>query len=210
MKKLLYISLISLSFILPSKVFAFTGTLSLECDTLTKKVGETISCTLYGNTDGSVSAVEGNLVYGADVTLSNVTVPTIWQGNYENKSLLLYTDTNKTGKFELLKFNVSSNNAGEKTLTFSNVYFSDDAFTRHSVLNPNYVLTFITEEEQNQNDEQTSAVVVDDNNSENKEEKPSETNPDSGSFIPLTLIIVLSSLSVLIFIKTKNKKIFKL
>lgn len=210
MKKLLYISLISLSFILPSKVFAFTGTLSLECDTLTKKVGETISCTLYGNTDGSVSAVEGNLVYGADVTLSNVTVPTIWQGNYENKSLLLYTDTNKTGKFELLKFNVSSNNAGEKTLTFSNVYFSDDAFTRHSVLNPNYVLTFITEEEQNQNDEQTSAVVVDGNNSENKEEKPSETNPDSGSFIPLTLIIVLSSLSVLIFIKTKNKKIFKL
>lgn len=210
MKKLLYISLISLSFILPSKVFAFTGTLSLECDTLTKKVGETISCTLYGNTDGSVSAVEGNLVYGADVTLSNVTVPTIWQGNYENKSLLLYTDTNKTGKFELLKFNVSSNNAGEKTLTFSNVYFSDDAFTRHSVLNPNYVLTFITEEEQNQNDEQTSAVVVDDNNSENKEEKPSETNPDSGSFIPLTLIVVLSSLSVLIFIKTKNKKIFKL
>ena len=92
--------------ILPTKVFALTQSLSLECDSFTKKVGENISCVLYGNSDGNVSAAETKLVY-SDLVISNETKSNIWQGDYENKSLLVYTDTNKIGKFELLSFNVT-------------------------------------------------------------------------------------------------------
>lgn len=208
MKKLLYVSLVSLAFILPSKVFAFTGSLSIECDSLTKKVGENITCTLYGNTDSNVSAIETTLVYDNSVTLKNVTVPSIWQGNYENKSLLLYTDTNKTGKFEILKFNITSSEAGEKTLTFNNTYFSDASFVRNQILNPNYIFTFISEEEQNQNEDETAAVVVDDNSSSTTKE--TEENVDTGSFLPITLIVVLSLIGLVVFFKSKNKKMFRL
>ncbi|MBR5662991.1 MAG: hypothetical protein IKX00_05065 [Bacilli bacterium] len=208
MKKLIYIYLISLFVILPSKAFAFTGSLELECDNLTKKVGETISCTLYGKSDSGVSAVEATLVYDG-YTIKNAVVPSIWEGDYENKSLLLYTDTNKTTKFELLKFDVTSSEAGEKNLTFNNVYFSDASFARNQILNPNYTFTFISEEESQQNEENTSATIVDeDTSSANKSE--TESNVDTGTFMPIALILVLSTLSVIIFTKVKGKKIYKL
>ena len=208
MKKLIYISLISLFVILPSKAFAFTGSLELECDNLTKKVGETISCTLYGKSDSAVSAVEAALVYDG-YTIKNAVVPSIWEGDYENKSLLLYTDTNKNTKFELLKFDVTSSEAGEKALTFNNTYFSDASFVRNQISNPNYTFTFVSEEEANKTEEDTSATVVEEETS-NTNKGETESNVDTGAFMPIALILVLSTLSVVIFTKVKGKKIYKL
>ena len=213
MKKLIYISLISLFVILPSKAFAFTGSLELECDNLTKKVGETISCTLYGKSDSQVAAAETKLVYDG-YTIKNVVVPSIWQGDYVNKSLLVYTDTNKTTKFQLLKFDVTSTTAGEKTLTFSDSYLTDASFVRNQILNPNYTFTFVSEEEATNTEEQTSATVVDEditNNGGSSESKTeTEENANTGTFLPIALILVLSTLSVVIFTKVKGKKIYKL
>ena len=141
-------------------------------------------------------------------------VPSIWQGDYVNKSLLVYTDTNKTTKFELLKFDVTSTTAGEKTLTFSDSYLTDASFVRNQILNPNYTFTFVSEEEATNTEEQTSATVVDEdttNNGSSSESKTeTEENANTGTFLPIALILVLSTLSVVIFTKVKGKKIYKL
>lgn len=206
MRKILYLILISLVFVIPSKVYAFSGSLSLECDSFTKKVGENISCILYGSTDSAVSAVETKLVYDS-LLVSNETVPSIWQGDYENKLLLLYTDVNKTNKFELLKFDVTSNEEGNKNLTFSDTYFSDASFVRNQILNPNYTFTFVKEEEQTN----PPAEIIDDNSNNNQNNNSNSEeieNPKSGSFIPYLLISLLISISLFSFIKSKNKKIY--
>ena len=210
MKKIYILIILLLAFIIPVKANALTGTISLECDSFTKKVGENISCTLYGNSNEGVSAFESNIVKGDSLRLSNLNVSTIWQGDIENNSVLLYTDTNKTDKFELFTFNVTSDEVGESSLTFNNTYFTDSSFVRNVILNPNYTFTFISEEESQQNDDETAAEIVDD---DTKPSSPSEEeieNPGSGSFIPLALVFVLSTIGVLIFFKVKNKKIYKL
>ena len=216
MKKVFYLLIaISLAFILPSKVLALSGDLSIECDSTTKKVGESISCILYGHSDDEVSAVETTLKYDDGLTLSNPVVPSIWQGDYENKSLLLYTDTNKSLKFELLRFNITSNSEGTYNFTFKDTYFTDKLFSRVHVSNPNYRLKFISEEEAKEEEEKTIAVVINpDTSSETTtttENKTTETeeNPNSGTFIPYILIITLFASGVVIRFKTK-KKIFKL
>lgn len=207
MKKIICFIVLLLAFVLPIKVFALSGTITLECDDFTKKVGETISCTLYGNSDELVSAVESKIVNAEGLNLSSVTVPSIWQGDYENESILLYTDTNKSGKFEVLKFNVTSSQVGEKNLTFEDTYFTDSSFVRNVILNPNYKFKFISDEESQQIDDETNADIVPDNNngSENSSEEDIE-NPGSGSFIPLVSILVLSTISAFIYFKVRNKK----
>jgi hypothetical protein len=212
MKKIFGLFIILLAFTITSKVYALEGRLILECDSYNKKVGETISCVLYGNSSEGISAVETKLVYN-NLSLSNITIDSGWQGDYENKSLLLYTDTNKTGKFELMRFNVTSTVAGPKNFTFSDSYFTDSSFIRNQILNPDYTLTFVSDEEASNNDEQTSATIVDENTpTSNSQEGNKEEieNPDEGSFLPLLLVIFLSTTSVVIYFKTKNKKIFKL
>ena len=216
MKKVFYLLIaISLAFILPSKVFALSGDLSIECDSTTKKVGESISCVLYGHSDDEVSAVETTLKYDAGLTLSNPVVPSIWQGDYENNSLLLYTDTNKSLKFELLRFNITSNSEGTYNFTFKDTYFTDKQFARVQISNPNYRLKFISEEKAKEEEEKTVAVIINPNTSSDPiattENKTTETekNPESGAFIPVILIGTLTIIGIVIKFKTK-KKLFKL
>jgi len=211
MKRIFGLFIILLAFTVTSKVYALEGKLILECDSYNKKVGENISCILYGNSSEEVSAVETKLVYN-NLSLTNIAVNSEWQGDYENKSLLLYTDTNKTGKFELMRFNLTSTVAGSTNLTFNDTYFTDSSFVRNQLLNPDYTLTFISDDE-NDDSDPTAAVIVDENTPTsniqdgNKEEVE---NPDEGAFLPLLLVIVLSTISVTVYLKTKNKKIFKL
>ena len=212
MKKIFRLLIILLAFTVTSKVYALEGRITLECDSYNKKVGETISCTLYGNSDSGVSAVETKFEYN-NLSLTNITVPSTWQGDYENKSLLLYTDTNKTGKFELLSFKVTSTVAGPKNFTFTDTYFTDASFTRNQLLNPDYTLTFVSDEEASNQEEQNEATIVDENtptNNSQTENKEEIENPDEGAFLPLLLVLVLSIISVVVYFKTKGKKIFKL
>ena len=210
MKKIFGLFIILLAFTVTSKVYALDGKLILECDSYNKKVGETISCILYGNSSEEVSAVETKLVYN-NLSLTNIVVNDKWQGDYENKSLLLYTDTNKTGKFELMRFNVTSTVSGSTNLTFNDTYFTDSSFVRNQLLNPDYTLTFVSDDE-NDDSDPTAAVIVDENTPTSNSSQGTEEveNPDEGAFLPLLLVIVLSTISVTVYLKTKNKRIFKL
>ena len=213
MKKLFYLLFLGLVLTLPIKAYAvIRGELILECDSYTKKIGESISCVLYSNADEGISAVETTLNYDNGLTLSNPVVPSIWQGDYENNSLLLYTDVNKPLKSELLRFNITSSTKGTYSFTFKDTYFSDSSFNRVQIANPNYTFKFISEEESKPNDDAIIAVVVDDKNSTNNDNKYVETeeNPGTGAFISISLLVVLSTLSVIIYFKTKRKKLYKL
>ena len=159
---------------------------------------------MYGKTDSEVSAVESHLVYEDDLKIKNEVVPTIWQGGYENKVLLLYTDTNKTTKFELLTFKVSSETAGTKTLSFETSKFSDKEFNLINISSPKYTFTF-TDESQS-----TDPEIIDDDTKKDEEKKSDGENVPTGAFLPITLIGVLSVTSGVIYFKTKKKKIYKL
>lgn len=217
MKKLFYLLLfLSLSFLLTIKAnAALTGQLDIECDSFTKKVGESVSCTLYGNANEVITAVETTFKYNDGLTLINALVPSIWQGDFENNSLLIYTDNDVHTKIELLTFNLTSSNAGDYSLTFKDTYFTDSSFNRIQIANPNYTFKFISEEESKTEEEKTIAVIVDENNTEannssnNNKTVETEENPNSGAFIPVVLIGTLLITSLVIKFKAK-KKIFKL
>lgn len=219
MKKILSFLILLLAFIIPSKVFALTASISLECDSITKKVGETISCTLYGNSDAGISAVESAVIYSSDLTINNVSVNSSWQGTYEDESFLLYTDSNKAGKFEIAKINVTSSKAGKYTLYFEGTKFTDASFVRNEIANPNYFFTFISEEESKKEEEKTTPTIVDDDTKEQKEKEENSSqsdnkeeteNPGTGAFMPIILISSLLIIGSITYIKVKNKKIYKL
>lgn len=182
---------------------AFTGKLELVCDTYTQKIGDNINCILYGIVDSEISAVESNFVYDTNLVLKDFEVPSFWQGEADNKSLLLYTDVNQKDKFMFATFNVTSSEVGDMKLSFADTYFSDKDFGRNQILNPNYTFKFLSEEDYNKNVPGTDIAPEDDSN-----DGDNSDNPGTGYFIPVALISGLTILAGCIFIKSRKNKIF--
>lgn len=144
LKKILYGLITICLVVLPLNVQALEGSLQLNCSKTKIAPGETISCTLNGTVTGdSVSAVS------AKISTSNNTFLTleekvivngsIWVGDADNGEVELYTDSNKTGTFEIVKFNLTASSnitLGEDTeVRVSDVSFVDSNFKSVSVAN---------------------------------------------------------------------------
>ena len=82
--------------------------LNIKCDSNTIKVGDSVTCTLKGNvSDYEVSAFESKIdITESDLKLEKVEVDSIWEGDGEEGNVVLYTDKNKSDKFNLLTFTV--------------------------------------------------------------------------------------------------------
>lgn len=116
---------IFLLIIFPYKVNAASMSLSFSCSAAT--AGKSTTCTLRGNaTDDGVTGIEGN------ISITNATVTSIspsggWEqmpGN-NNTYMAYYADTPKTGSFTIATITINTANAGNSTISMSNVQFVD-------------------------------------------------------------------------------------
>ena len=139
MKKYLYILTISL-LALPMSANTLTGSVDIQCAKTELKVDESTTCTIKGNTTDEVSAVSMKLGVGSNLTLTSVTTDSIWQGDGEGGNIELYTDSNKSGNFNIATFTIKADSVSSSVTTnvsLSNVNLSDKNFEETSIkVNP--------------------------------------------------------------------------
>ena len=126
-------SLVLLLLLIPFHVRALTGSIAVTCDKTKVSPGDTISCSIRGTAaDDSVPSVSAKLKLSSNLTLGNVVVDSSWQGDGEGGNIDLYTDSNKTGTFNIATFTatVSSSISGgtSEKITLDTVKFSGSDF----------------------------------------------------------------------------------
>ena len=103
------ISTLLISFL--SKTYALDGfgTINLSCDNTTIFNTDSINCTITGTvaSTSEVSSLSAQINLSDNLELSNVTVDSsVWQGDGEEGDIKLYTDSNKSGTFNIVTFTV--------------------------------------------------------------------------------------------------------
>jgi len=134
MKKKLFIILGLLTALIPIKASALNASLTLSCDKVVLKPGETTNCEVKGNTKEPINGLDFELTFGENLTYSDIVYSTAWQGEDPEPRVVLYTSNNKVGDFPAVTFKVKA--ADIKTgvtsnITLKNVGISDENFEMH-------------------------------------------------------------------------------
>lgn len=132
MKKKTILLLGLIGVVLPLNAKALTGSVNLSCDKTTLKPSEVTTCKITGNINEEVSAVSMKVKVGDNLTLSNITTDSIWQGDGLDGDIELYTDTNKKGNFNIATFKVTASSittGADTTVSLDEVALSDESFT---------------------------------------------------------------------------------
>ena len=132
MKKKLLILLIIM--LLPIKLFALSGSISISCPTTTLEQNKTYNCSIKGYTSEEISALTAKLSSSSNLTISNIQTASIWQGNGTGGSIDLYTDSNKNGNFNIATFNIKLTDKSNSSLTVNSIRFSDANFKDHIIV----------------------------------------------------------------------------
>lgn len=107
-KRLIICLILGLFVVLPFKVYALDGG-TLSCDKAKIAVGESLTCSLVGNSTMEVSSLSGKVKVSDSLKLEPIfNVSDIWLGDVLNGDIQLYTDNNKTGNFDIVTFKVTA------------------------------------------------------------------------------------------------------
>lgn len=128
-KRILFLTAVLGSF-LPLKVKATTEGISISCDgNNTVMASSSITCKITGYTNSAVSGLQFHLTSDSLATISNIRVASIWQGDGEDGNIGVYTDTNKTGIFDIATFTLTAKDTGGTAHIYANdIIFSDASF----------------------------------------------------------------------------------
>lgn len=135
MRSFKYIGFLFLSLLVPFQVKALGTSISLSCDKTTLKALESTTCTISGTSSGEVSTMHLEVDVDSSLELGTITASSIWQKDIFNGEIDLYTDTNKTGNFDIASFVVKAKDMTGVTpsVRVSNVFYSDENFDRHNI-----------------------------------------------------------------------------
>lgn len=112
--------------------------LILTCESEEIGLNEEIKCILKGNVDEyDVSAVNIKIEDSKDYKVNDVLVDSSWQGDGEDNLITLYTDDNKSKKFNIATFSVSliNNNIDEFNINLVDITLGDDNYNEHTIQN---------------------------------------------------------------------------
>ncbi len=132
-KRILFLTCL-LGSLLPFKVNAATDGISIQCENDGAMLASSkVACRITGHTSSAVSGLQFRLTSDSLVTISNIQVASIWQGDGGDGNIGVYTDTNKTGTFDIATFTLTANEAGGTAHIYANdIVFSDASFNIHS------------------------------------------------------------------------------
>lgn len=168
----------------PLKVNALTGSVSLSCKSNTLTVNGSTTCTLSGNSNEGVTGTDMNLSSSGNISISNITINSIWQGNGDGGNIQLYSDNPKSGTFNIATFTVKAkSSAGTGTINVNNVIFVDTSFAENGVSSKNLAITVKNVEtpktESNNNQSSSSGNTI--NNNSNSTTTNNTTDTDKKS-----------------------------
>lgn len=104
-----------LMLLLPFNVYALEGGITLNCDKATVSPGDTITCVMKGFvSDDKISNVNFKIKTSNENALTLTEVKKdggadYWSGGNDNGHVVLYTDNNKEGNFDIVTFTLKAN-----------------------------------------------------------------------------------------------------
>ena len=161
--------------LLPIKVKALTGNITISCKE-TLKLNEEVVCQIEGNTDEEVSSIHAVINTEDGLTIETVTKDTTWEGD-NDKTLDLYTADNKKGPFKIATVKVKAAKAGTYNITVKDIALGDKNFEEHKLSNVSKKITII-----NDNTEpSSSSSKPSSSSSTSKPSSSSSLNPSASS-----------------------------
>lgn len=137
MKKIKGLILLLVMFVVPYKVMAFEGSLSLNCTPTTVKPGEEISCSLRGTSSGNVNNFKANITLSNGLSIINYTPASGWNGSdVVDNRIASYNNGDKTGSFDIgtLKIKVADDaNLGNVNIGIVDIEYYDDSENSNSI-----------------------------------------------------------------------------
>ncbi len=136
MKKKLIVLICGAALILPNLIVsASDDKLEISCEKTKLNANESTTCIVSANiTDKEISAVDATISLGENLTLGEVTVSDIWEGDGDGGRITVYTDENKSGTFDIATFEITANNVSgvDTSVSLTNVLLSDQNFDESS------------------------------------------------------------------------------
>lgn len=118
------------------------NSISIHCNPSEVLKNGTTSCTINGTSSTTITSVDLNVVLDSGLEIvGGVTLPTGYQGNYDNGQISIYGFENTGTNWKIASFNLKVSSAG--TIKLNNVTFndSDPAIETYSVHNASVNLT---------------------------------------------------------------------
>lgn len=106
MRKSLFILLMAIVVILPSKVWAAVGSVSISCAPATVKAGESFECNITGISDVEIMDVSAEIYLDDNLTMVSFELNDIWEGSdFDTGKIDIYTKSGEPVKSE---FNIGT------------------------------------------------------------------------------------------------------
>lgn len=132
MKKII-LTLGMIGLLTPFSIKALTGDVTVNCEKNKLSKEETTTCTVKGNITEEVSTVSAKVDLGENLTFVSFTPDSSWEGDGEEGNIELYTDTNKSGNFNIGVITIKAGNTAGVTTNvgLKEVKLSDASFAEH-------------------------------------------------------------------------------
>lgn len=177
-KKLLLLLLL----LFPLSANAEEGQVLVNCPEEVK-ANEEFVCEITGYSPYEVNGIDYRFELPNGIEKVNFEVDPIWEGYEEDNILLIYTDTNKIGNFNIGKITLKSvSDLDEISLSTTKLQFSDETFETHDI------------------------VVEDVNNVENNTENEEVKNNNFILYVIIVLVIIIAIAIMIVIIKMVVKK----
>ena len=140
--------LITLLLVFPTKIFALTGSIDVNCSVASSSPGSSVTCVLTGTSDEPISAISIPFAV-SNATITNITMADTWTFPVDINSGQITQSTSSTnvqGEFGIGTFTLKINDGAtdNASLSFNDILFTDLSGTTHSVGSKSVTLAITT------------------------------------------------------------------
>lgn len=145
MKKVIFYLVTVFSLLLPVNLLALSGDVSISCNMTSAKPGQSVKCSVSGNSDGQISMIFANISANGSISIDKFRAERIWDVKTEWPNLSLSSNDKKPGVFEIGTVYLKANSAGAGNFIMSGITFTGDSGETVSVANKSVSISVISD-----------------------------------------------------------------
>ena len=145
MKKVIFYLATVFSLLLPVNLLALSGDVSISCNMTSAKPGQSVKCSVSGNSDGQISMIFANISANGSISIDKFRAERIWDVKTEWPNLSLSSNDKKPGVFEIGTVYLKANSAGTGNFIMSGITFTGDSGETVSVANKSVSISVISD-----------------------------------------------------------------
>ena len=180
--------------IFPLHAKALTGSIKISCDKEMYGIGDTATCKVTGTSQEEVYSVSANVGDALRNINMEFQTDSSWQGNGDDGKIMLYTDKGKTSTFNIGTITLKVKE--EHDLVSGTLYLDDSQFwdtdgKAWDVESNTVQVNFMRTSNGNTTSGNQDASSSKPNQNSNKKPSNSVTNPNTGEYNILIMVVVL-------------------